>query len=102
MLVLLPRKPTLNHSYAGYYAGDTQQRNLCTMSDKDYNTLFLCTGNSARSIMAEVLLNNFVRDRFRAYSAASRPGPHVNALTDRKTHRLNSRHSCTLRIQSSA
>jgi arsenate reductase (thioredoxin) len=59
------------------------------MTERPFNVLFLCTGNSARSIMAEAILNKIGSGNFRAFSAGSQPKGQVHAETLRLLHDLD-------------
>ena len=53
------------------------------MTDRKYNVLFICVGNSARSIFAESILRKSAGDRFNAFSAGTRPGTQLNPFAVR-------------------
>lgn len=72
---------------------------LDVMAKRPFNVLFICSGNSARSIFAEAILNRTGGDRFTAYSAGTRPGSQLNPFAVEvlkrnglETDRLRSKH----------
>ena len=59
------------------------------MAKREYNVLFLCTGNSARSIMAECAMNRWGRGQFQGFSAGSHPKGVVHPVTLAVLNELN-------------
>ncbi len=59
------------------------------MADRPYNVLFLCTGNSARSILAEALINQWGHGKFKGFSAGSHPKGQVHPIALQLLERMN-------------
>lgn len=76
------------HSASDIWRSRLLKTTLMT-TEKTYNALFICTGNSARSILAEGILNELGQGRFRAYSAGSHPKGDVHPLALATLERLH-------------
>jgi arsenate reductase len=61
------------------------------MVKREYNVLFLCTGNSARSIMAECAINRWAKGKFKGFSAGSHPRGEVHPLALEPAQRIQLR-----------